>query len=234
MTAQLALPASISVIPSLDANWNRLKALVVDSISARSSKRLYAMALDGFYTWYFAEPRAPFSRAVVQEYRTVLEHRGYAPSTIALYVSAIRKLAAEAADNGLLNQQVAASVCRIRGPRRLGRRLGHWLSASQAATLIQTPEKETLKGVRDQAILAMAVGCGLRRSEIASLMISHLQVRDGRWVIADLIGKSGRIRTVPIPVWTKSRLDIWLGRANVTANRVFRSPTKPMLSLAKA
>ena len=166
------------------------------------------------------------AKAVVQEYKTVLEGRAYAPSTVALYFSALRKLAAEAADNGLLNHQIAASICRIRGPRRLGRRLGHWLSAAQAAALIQAPEQKTLKGVRDQAILAMAIGCGLRRGEIALLMIAHLQVRDGRWVIADLVGKSGRMRTVPIPVWVKGRLDIWLSGANVTANRVFRSMNK--------
>src|SRR5579859_7314791 len=99
----------------------------MDSVRSRNSKRLYAQALDSFYRWYFAEPRDPFSKAVVQEYRTALEQSGYSPSTIALSLSALRKFATEAADNGLLDAQLAAGVCRIRSPRRLGRPVGNWL-----------------------------------------------------------------------------------------------------------
>src|SRR5207302_2903483 len=79
---------------------------------------------------------------------------------------------------------------------------------------------------RDEAILAVAVGCGLRRSEIAFLTVAHLQLREDRWIIADLMGKQRRIRTVPIPLWVKSRLDGWLSRAKITTGRVFRSMNK--------
>ena len=228
----------ITVLPSLntslpvepiaivDSTWNQLKALVIDSLRSGNSKRLYAQALDSFYRWYFAEHRPPFSKAVVQEYRTVLERRGYATSTTALSLSALRKLATEAADNGLLDPQLAAGISRIRSPRRLGCRVGNWLDPRQAANLIDAPPGNTLKGVRDRAIIAVAVGCGLRRSEIASLTIDHLQLRDQRWVIADLIGKSERIRTVPIPTWVKDRLDRWLDRASIQEGRLFRSMNK--------
>jgi site-specific recombinase XerD len=222
------MSANLVPFPSAesDSNWSKLKALVLDSVSAESSRRLYAMTLDAFYTWYFSQPRASFGKALVQEYRSGLERHGYAPSTIALHLSALRKLAAEAADNGLIDPQIAAAVCRIKGPQRRGRRIGNWLSASQAAALINAPEPDTMKGTRDQAILAVAIGCGLRRSEIASLTVEHLQMRDGRWIIADLVGKHGRIRTVPVPVWAKNRLDRWLERAKVTAGRIFRSMNK--------
>jgi integrase len=168
----------------------------------------------------------PFCKAVVQEYRVMLERHGYAPSTIALHLSALRKLASEAADNGLFDLQIAAGVCRIRGPRRLGRRIGSWLNSSQAAALINAPEPDTLKGARDQAILAVAIGCGLRRGEIAALTVEHMQLRESRWVIVDLAGKHGRIRTVPIPVWLKKRIDAWTGRAEVLTGRLFRSVNK--------
>ena len=222
----LASPLVANIGQSADVSWNKLKSLVLDSVSAENSKRLYGIALDSFYNWYFAQPRIPFCKAVVQEYRTALERQGYAPSTVALQLSAIRKLATEAADNALLDPQIAAAVNRIRGPRRLGRRVGNWLSASQAADLIQAPESQTLKGSRDAAVLALSIGCGLRRSEIASLTVAHLQLREGRWIIADLIGKAGRIRTVPIPDWAKIRLDVWLKRAMITSGRVFRSINK--------
>jgi integrase len=54
-------------------------------------------------------------------------------------------------------------------------------------------------------MLAMLLGCGLRGSELADLDIDEVQTRDGHWAIVDLIGKGGRIRTVPIPQWV-SRL----------------------------
>jgi len=111
----------------------------------------------------------------------VLERDGYAPATVAIHLAALRKLAEEAADEGLLDPQIAAAVCRVRGPRRLGRRLGNWLGLDEAQALISTPGADTLKGVRDQAILCVAIGCGLRRSEIAALTLNHLQLRDGRY-----------------------------------------------------
>jgi len=212
--------------PIDDSGWNKLKQLVLDGVSAEKSKRSYGAVLDHFYGWYFAQPRAVFSKAVVQEYRTALDRFGYAPSTIALSLSVLRKLAAEAADNGLLDPQIAAGVCRIRSPKRLGRRVGNWLTEAQADALIHAPESSTLKGVRDRAILAVGVGCGLRRSEIASLTVEHLQLREGRWIIADLVGKNRRTRTVPIPSWVKKWLDSWLNQAQITTGRVFRSVTK--------
>lgn len=215
------------VLPLLiDDRWNQLKGLVLHSVVASSSKRVYSLALDMFYEWYFRMPRPAFCKAVVQEYKTFLQACGYSASTIGLYLSAIRKLAVEAADNELLDPKVAAAVGRIRGPKRLGRRIGNWLTDSQAATLIDAPEKRTLKGMRDQVILAISIGCGLRRGEVARLELGHLKLRDERWVIADLVGKHCRIRTVPVPVWAKNLLDLWLQRANITSGRVFRPINK--------
>jgi integrase/recombinase XerD len=148
------------------------------------------------------------------------------PITVGLHLSAIRKLATEGADNGLLDAQVAAAIARIRGPRRLGRRIGNWRTDAQAAALIKAPEDQALKGARDQAILAATIGCGLRRSEVASLEMDHLKLRDERWLIADLVGKHGRVRTVSMPAWVRNRIDIWLSRANILVGRVFRPVNK--------
>jgi site-specific recombinase XerD len=107
-------------------------------------------------------------------------------------MSAIRKLAAEAADNGLLAPELAAGISRVKSAKSVGIRMGNWLSARQAQTLLNTPDITTLKGLRDRAILAVLLGCGLRRSEAANLSFTHLQQRDGRWCIVDLVGKHGR------------------------------------------
>ena len=75
-------------------------------------------------------------------------------------------------------------------------------------------------------MLAMLLGCGLRRSELADLDIDEVQTREGHWAIVDLIGKGGRIRTVPIPQWVKQALDLWISAAGITGGRVFRALSK--------
>ncbi|MGH9662219.1 MAG: tyrosine-type recombinase/integrase [Bryobacteraceae bacterium] len=197
-------------------------SLVLDSVSSPHSRRAYARALGDFLAWYRG---GPFSKALVQQYRVSLEQSGLAPSTINVRLAAIRKLAAEAADNGLLAPDLAAGISRVRGVRRSGVRAGNWLTRDQARALLESPPAGTLKGQRDRAILALLLGCGLRRSEVAGLE-ADFQQREGRWVIADLVGKGSRIRTIPVPAWVKAAIDGWTAAAGVTAGRLFRSLTK--------
>jgi len=105
-------------------------------------------------------------------------------------------------------------------------RLGHWLTAEQVARLLAAPDLTTIKGIRDSAALALLVGGGLRRSELAALNCDHFQLREGRWLIADLIGKQGRIRSVPIPRWAHRAATRWVVAAGVTAGAVFRGITR--------
>lgn len=116
----------------------------------------------------------------------------------------MRRLAYEAADAGLLSPELAAGVRRVKGVKRLGVRLGNWLTADEARWFWQAPDPAALKGQRDHAILAVLLGSGLRRLELADLDFRHLQQREGHWAIVDLIGKGGHIRTVPVPDWVKA------------------------------
>ena len=156
-------------------------------------------------------------------WRVSLEARGLGSSSIIIRMSAIRKLAAEAADNGLLAPELAAGIARVRSAKTQGIRTGNWLSQRQAQALLSAPEITTLRGLRDRAILAVLLGCGLRRSEVAALTFAHLQQRDGRWCIVDLVGKHGRVRTAPMPTWVKVAIDAWTLAAGVADGRVFRS-----------
>jgi hypothetical protein len=118
-------------------------------------------------------------------------------------MSAIRKLAVEATDNGLLAPELAAGIQRVKSAKSIGVRMGNWLSLKQAQALLNVPDITTTKGLRDRAIIAVLLGCALRRSEVAALTMSHIQQRDGRWCIVDLVGKHNRVRTVPMPAWVK-------------------------------
>src|SRR5215471_3153549 len=202
--------------------WQRLKPLVLDSVSSPITKRVYNMALDEFFAWYDQELRPGFSKATVSAWRASLEARGLGSSSIIVRMSAIRKLAAEAADNGLLAAELAASIKRVKSVKSMGVRIGTWLSLRQAQALLSAPDTTTVKGLRDRAILAVLLGCGLRRSEVAALTFAHIQQRDGRWCIVDLVGKHGRVRTTPIPTWVKVAIDAWTSAAAVAGGHVFR------------
>ena len=156
-----------------------------------------------FIEWYCSEPRLSFNKVVVTRFRIFLENRGLAAATINGRLAAVRRLAYEAADAGLLSPELAASIRRVKGPKKLGVRLGNWLTADEARRFWQTPDAQTLKGKRDRAILSILLGCGLRRRELADLEFTHLQQREEHWAIVDLVGKGGHIRTVPVPEWVK-------------------------------
>ena len=141
--------------------------LALDGLSSGNSRRAYGKALTDFMAWYTAAGKPGLTKAVVQEYKTVLQGQGLSPATINQRMSAIRKLAQEAADNGLIDQGHANGVSRVKGVKSAGVRAGNWLTRDQAQALINLPDLETLKGLRDRAILAVMIGAGLRRSEVA-------------------------------------------------------------------
>ena len=137
----------------------------------------------------------------------------------------MRRLAYEAADNGLLSPDLAASIRRVKGAKKLGTRLGNWLTCAQGRRLLGAPNRDETKGKRDHAILAILLGCGLRRAELISLKLAHLQQRDDHWAIVDLYGKGGHVRTVPVPYWVKAAIDDWLAVARVEDGLIFRCVT---------
>src|SRR5271166_271870 len=122
----------------------------------------------------------------------------------------------------LLAPELAAGIARIKGVRSHGVRVGNWLSLRQAQALLNASDVRTKKGLRDRAMFATLLGCGLRRSELAALTMKHVQMRDSRWCIVDLVGKHGRVRTIPMPTWTKNAIDAWTVITGVTEGHLFR------------
>jgi site-specific recombinase XerD len=202
------------------------KSAVLNSLTSVSSQRSYDHAIREFIDWYCSEPRLAFNKTVVTRYRISLEQRHYAPSTINLRPAAVRRLAYEAADCGLLSPDLSAGIRRVKGVKRLGVRIGNWLTAEEGKRLLTTAFCESLRSRRNYALLAVLVGCGLRRAEVAALRCEDFQLREGHCVIADLMGKGGHIRTIPVPDWVKVAVDRWLLAAGFTAGPLFRSINK--------
>jgi site-specific recombinase XerD len=167
-------------LANMAGDWHRLKALVLDSVCSPITRRVYNLGLDEFIAWYGLEPRLGFTKATVSAWRVTLEGRGLGSVSINVRITAVRKLAVEAADNGLLAPELAAGITRVKGAKSTGVRVGNWLSLAQAQKLLNTPDVSTKKGLRDRAMLAVLLGCGLRRSEVAALTLKHIQQRDNR------------------------------------------------------
>ena len=160
-----------------------------------------------------------------------LEQAHYSASTINLQVTAIRRLACEAADCGLLSPELAAGIQRVKGVKLLGVRFGNWLTAEQGRSLLTRVDTDKLRGKRDHAMLATLLGCGLRRAELVNLKIEDLDQRKEHWVIVNLIGKGGHVRTVPMPQWVKSAIDHWVASAGIVFGPIFRQVNKASRTL---
>jgi integrase len=199
----------------------RLRRMVLDSVPSPNSRRNYAKALDDLFALAGARP---LTRELLMEYRASIEV--LAASTINVRLSAIRKMVSEARKNGMLSAEEAAHLTEIPNIRQKGTRLGNWLTKEQAKELLAVPDRSTLKGKRDYVILALLVGCALRRQELASLDVGTIQQREGRWVLADLEGKGRRIRTVAVPVWVKQGINAWMTAAGIEEGPLLRSIAK--------
>lgn len=225
MTDQLVLAAGqgsdrqgpANLPGSLGAAQATLRAMVLNAVPSAHSRRAYAKALDDLFG--FAAGR-PLTRTLLMEFRRSLDH--LAPSTVNLRLSAVRKLVDEARRNGLLSSEEASQLADVPNLTQRGTRLGNWLTREQARELLRVPDRSTLKGTRDYAILALLVACGLRRAELAALEVGDLQMRENRWILSDLRGKGGRVRTVAVPLWVKQGISAWQAAAGVEGGTLFR------------
>jgi integrase len=199
--------------------------MVLNSVASEHSKRNYAKALDEVFTLCANRPQG-LSRALLMEYRAAMVEKKLSASTVNVRLSAVRKLVGEAQRNGIIDAEEAANLAGVPNLSQKGTRLGNWLTRDQAKELLTVPNRSTLKGKRDYAILALLVGCALRRQELATLDIETIQMREGRWVVADLRGKGGRVRTVAIPLWVKHGIDAWMVAAKIEKGRLLRPLSK--------
>jgi len=221
-TGRKKSPKRILALPDLE----HAKTSILNSLTSASGQRTYEHAIREFVAWYCAEPRLAFNRTVVLRYCIHLEQRHYAPATINLRLAAVRRIAYEAADAGLLSPELAAGIRRVKGLRRIGVRLGNWLTPEQGRRLLAEADVATPRSRRDHAMLAMLIGCGLRRADLLALRLESIQRREDHWVIADLVGKAQHVRSVPIPTWVKNAIDEWTVAAGITQGVLFRAINK--------
>ncbi len=202
-------------------HFDQFIALVTNGKSAVTARKYKAYLLD-FIAWQKGAGYLKINKAAIKSY--LEETKANRIGSQALRLAAIKALVREMADNGLIDNAIAQGVANIKGAayKTKGTRLGNWLDQDAAQRLLFAPDTTNLQGLRDRAILAIAIGCGLRRSELANLTVEHLQLRQGRPVLIDLIGKGNKTRSVPVPRFAYLAVRQWLEQAEITDGYIFR------------
>ena len=204
------------------ADLAALLPLVTDSVNSPHSRRCYARAVRRYLAWHRADQWPRFSRASVQAWKAHLLTSGTSSASLNQALSAVKRLAREAAEQGLLGDHEAGAIERVPGVPQRGVRAGNWLDRETAQRLIDLPDTGTLRGLRDRALFGLLLGCGLRRDEASRLRFNQVEQRDGRFVILDLLGKGKRIRSVPMPAWCAAALDHWVAAAQIDSGYLLR------------
>jgi len=161
----------------------------------------------------------------LKQYRATLIAAGYARATVSARLNAARRFYTMAQARGYRHDNPAQGVKAPKDKTDQAERV-KWLPLTAIQRVLTSPDPSTVRGKRDRAILAVLLGGGLRRSEAARLTVDHVQQREGRWVLVDIVGKRNKTRTVPIPSWAKVAIDAWTEAAGIREGRLFRSVHK--------
>lgn len=199
-----------------------LSQLISTALSGLAShtRRVYERRLTDFLT-AFENAGQPFTRQFVLWFLDSKQPLG--TSAYNQTLSAIKRLATEAAENHWLSHETAQSIKSIPSKKRRGVRSGHWLTFEQARAMIDAPDGKTLAGKRDRTVLALLLGCGIRRSELSSLLWINYQRIDNAWHLVDIVGKGNRVRTIRVPGWVNAALVIWKLEIPVAGGFVVRA-----------
>jgi site-specific recombinase XerD len=173
---------------------------------APASCRVYRARIQGFVLWL---NDSPLDREHVQKYLRSLELRGATAQVRNQTLAALKKLATEAAEIGWIDHASALQVERIKAKRTSGVRTGKWLNVAQAKALLEAPDRTTVQGIRDGVVLALLLGCGLRRAEACSLETAQLERLNGKLLLRNLVGKGNRVRSIAVPEWSAQRIEEW-------------------------
>lgn len=198
-----------------------LTDLVLASVPSPHTRRSYDRGIKDLIL--FAGAR-PVTLILLLKWRDALAKKNSA-ATVNNRITAVKRLIVEARRTKLISAELATDLLEIKGLPQRGGRTGNWLDQAQVRLLLGVPDRKTPRGKRNHCILSILVGCALRRYELTGLDITTIQQREGRWVLADLIGKGGRVRTVAIPAWVKQSIDSWMKVAKIESGHLIRRMT---------
>lgn len=184
---------------------------------ADTTARVYKARIREWLDWSAACYTRPdvncvLDREHVKQYLRHLETMNFSAQVRNQVLAALKKLAVESSDLGWISADIAVQIQKIKGKKITGIRTGRWLTVQQSAALLRAPDRTTIIGKRDLVVLALLLGCGLRRSEVCSLTTAQLNRHNGtnKLLLTNLVGKGGRVRTVGVPDWAAQPLKEWI------------------------
>lgn len=187
--------------------FDRVVQATLDDLDSANSKRGYARDIGAFLAWLDEQDYRAIDAATVGAYKEYLRASGKARATINRYLSSVRAFIRKA---GQLDPNIAGkaeAATRVKGVKQEGQRHGTRLSQEEAQALIDAPPSDTLRGLRDRALLALLIMTGMRRAEITALRWPQLQQVEGHWTFVDVVRKRGKVQAlIPCPPLVYRRL----------------------------
>jgi len=206
---------------------NQIKVLADKACSGmtKETRRAYRREMENFLQWLLVTKQS-VSYETLEAYKEEMMKAERGETGINQALTAIRKLIRKLPKYGLMDKEQADIICSVESIKIRGKRTHNWLTVKEAEMLLAAPKESkranSLLAYRDRAILALLVGCGLRRSEVQAITVEHIQQREGRWVIVDIVGKRNKARTVPMAGWCKAVIDQWIERSGIKEGQVIR------------
>lgn len=210
---------AITIRQGLQSNDEIIEAALLGIVN-KHTYAAYSRWLKEFLGYHEQQGKPAITRSLVSGFLSWLIGNGHNPQSANQALSATKKLVDVLLDHYLIDETTAARIETMKGVKILGRKVGKWLSHRQAENLVNAPSHSTLRGLRDRAILALGIGCGLRRDEITSLRMENIVQVKGRWVL-EITGKHNRSRTVGVSPSVKNHIDRWIEAAGIREGILF-------------
>lgn len=193
-----------------------------------NTRRAYSSRIQRFLAWCQEYPGGRgLTRGDVSSWAQAMADSQQSAVSVNQALSAVKRLAQEAANLGWLDWDEAVRIQSVKSRKYRGVRSGKWLTIEQVRTMLAMPDRATLPGRRDAVVLALLIGCGLRREEACRLTVKHvvteLTERGPVMLIRNLDGKGGKVRTIQAPEWVRVEVRDWMQEARITEGKVLRS-----------
>jgi site-specific recombinase XerD len=214
-----------------------LKQLATNGVGSAHSQRAYETAIEEFIAWSLHNGKIRINASQLRAYQAHLAERRphhnkdndtlLAPSSVNVKMAAVRSLVHCAAAEGWISEQEEAQILkRVRSRPVTGRREGQRMPLADVQRCLRLPDRATLAGKRDYALLGVLFACGLRRAELCNLEVKTIGRLNEGWALIDLVGKRQKVRSIPLEAPIKQGIDEWLQAAKIASGRVFRAIRK--------
>jgi len=208
------------------AVWTTAVRAVLDDVASTITRAMYGKAIKDLFSWLDSRGHPPLTEEACRNHLAYLQSQGYASATLNQRLSALRKLVVKAADLQLVPLAHAVQICRIRNIRKTTTSPAIALNRQKTEELINVPDGHTNKGKRDRLLLALLIGCALRRGEVVNLDLDDIEYVDSRAVLIRISRANGRLRSVLMPGWVEEALSAWLSAADIKKGPILRAVSR--------